>query len=54
VIAGWTEGLQLMQEGGTSIFVIPSGLAYGERGAGSTIPPGATLVFRVELLSIDG
>jgi peptidylprolyl isomerase len=54
VIAGWTEGLQLMREGGTSIFVIPSELAYGERGAGGTIPPGATLVFRVELLSIDG
>ncbi|MHC5209350.1 MAG: FKBP-type peptidyl-prolyl cis-trans isomerase [Planctomycetota bacterium] len=54
VIPGWTEGLQLMQEGGTSIFVIPSDLAYGESGAGGTIPPNATLVFRVELLSIDG
>jgi peptidylprolyl isomerase len=54
VIPGWTEGLQLMQEGGTSIFVIPSELAYGDRGAGATIPPGATLIFRVELLKIGG
>jgi FKBP-type peptidyl-prolyl cis-trans isomerase len=55
VIKGWTEGLQLMQEGGTSIFVIPSDLAYGPGGAGGgLIPPNATLVFRVELVSIDG
>ena len=51
VIAGWTEGLQLMNEGSVYRFVIPSDLAYGPRGTGP-IPPGATLVFTVELLSI--
>jgi len=51
VITGWTEGLQLMNEGSTYRFVIPSDLAYGPNGAGS-IPPGATLIFKVELLSI--
>jgi len=51
VISGWTEGLQLMNEGSTFRFVIPSDLAYGSGGAGS-IPPGATLIFKVELLSI--
>jgi peptidylprolyl isomerase len=54
VIRGWTEGLQLMQEGGTSIFMIPSDMAYGPGGAaGGLIPPNATLIFRVELLSVD-
>ena len=53
VIAGWTEGLQLMGVGSTYEFYIPSDLAYGERGAGSDIPPGATLVFTVELLGIE-
>jgi FKBP-type peptidyl-prolyl cis-trans isomerase FkpA len=52
VISGWTEGLQLMREGGASRFVIPPELAYGSRGAPPTIGPNATLVFQVELLRI--
>ncbi|MDR1802739.1 MAG: FKBP-type peptidyl-prolyl cis-trans isomerase [Treponema sp.] len=52
VIQGWTEGLQLMSEGSTYMFYIPSDLAYGQSGAGSSIPPNTTLIFKVELLSI--
>jgi FKBP-type peptidyl-prolyl cis-trans isomerase FklB len=52
VIAGWTEGLQLMKEGGKYRFFIPYQLGYGERGAGASIPPFAALVFDVELIEV--
>ena len=52
VIAGWTEGLQLMQEGAKYRFFIPYRLAYGEGGAGGSIPPFAALIFDVELIKV--
>jgi len=52
VIAGWTEGLQLMQEGAKYRFFIPYRLAYGEGGAGQSIPPYAALIFDVELIQV--
>ena len=52
VIAGWTEGVQLMAEGAKYRFFIPYHLAYGERGAGQAIPPYAALVFDVELIEV--
>lgn len=52
VIAGWTEGLQLMQEGAKYRFFIPYHLGYGEHGAGASIPPYAALVFDVELIEV--
>lgn len=53
VIAGWTEGLQLMTEGSKYRFFIPYTLGYGERGAGASIPPFAALVFDVELIEVQ-
>lgn len=50
VIKGWTEGIQLMSKGAKYRFYIPSDLAYGDNGAGGVIPPGATLIFDIELV----
>ena len=52
VIAGWTEGVQLMKEGAKFRFFIPYNLAYGANGAGSSIPPYAALIFDVELIEV--
>ena len=52
VIAGWTEGVQLMKEGAKYRFFIPYNLGYGERGAGQQIPPYSALVFDVELIDV--
>jgi FKBP-type peptidyl-prolyl cis-trans isomerase len=53
VIAGWTEGLQLMKEGSRYMFYIPSDLAYGDAGAGTIVPPKASLIFDVELIKVN-
>ncbi len=53
VIAGWTEGLQLMKEGEKAELVIPQDLGYGEDGSPGAIPPLQTLVFEVELLKVQ-
>ena len=52
VIPGWSEGLQLMREGGKNILYIPSRLAYGIQGAGNFVPPNSVIIFEVELLNI--
>jgi len=52
VIRGWDEGVAGMRPGGTRELHIPAWLGYGDRGAGTAIPPGASLVFEVELLEI--
>lgn len=54
VIAGWTEGLQHLAEGGSAKLVVPPDLGYGRRGMPPVIPPEATLLFLVELVSVDG
>jgi peptidylprolyl isomerase len=53
VIKGWDEGLVGLKQGGRYELIIPSSLAYGKAGSGSTIPPNATLVFDVDLLSVS-
>lgn len=53
VIPCWTEGLQKMKVGGKSTLTCPAATAYGDRGAGNAVPPGALLTFEVELLAIE-
>ena len=53
VIKGWDEGISLIPIGASAKLVIPSNLAYGERGAGGVIPPNSTLIFEIEVLSVQ-
>jgi FKBP-type peptidyl-prolyl cis-trans isomerase len=52
VIGGWDEGVVGMKVGGNRTLLIPANLGYGDRGAGGVIPPGATLLFEVQLLAV--
>jgi peptidylprolyl isomerase len=52
VIAGWDEGVQTMKPGGKRVLIVPPALGYGDAGAGDAIPPGAILLFEVELLAV--
>ena len=54
VIPCWTEGVQHMKEGGKAQLVCPAAIAYGDRGSPPVIPPGATLIFEIELIKIGG
>lgn len=53
VIPGWDEGVKGMREGGTRRLVVPAELGYGAKGAGSIIPPNATLIFEIELIEVS-
>jgi peptidylprolyl isomerase len=52
VIPGWDEGIKSMKVGGKRVLIIPPALGYGDQGAGDAIPPGATLLFEVQLLAV--
>jgi FKBP-type peptidyl-prolyl cis-trans isomerase len=53
VIKGWDEGVQKLRVGDHATLIIPPSIAYGERGAGSVIPPGATLIFIIEVVGVE-
>ena len=53
VLQGWDQGVEGMKVGGNRTLIIPPDLGYGSRGAGGVIPPGATLLFDVELINVE-